>query len=73
MNQMEIKAYVERCYGSIRYETNYGLHRVIFNLNFERDGLEENSLKYQLLSAKIDMASDELDKRSYRKYQGKGN
>ncbi|MDD3597241.1 hypothetical protein [Sulfuricurvum sp.] len=67
MDQTQIKAYVEEHYGSLRCETTYGLRRLLIDLPLERYGLEKDSLRHQLLTAQIEMARDELDRRINRK------
>ncbi|MGA9045713.1 hypothetical protein [Sulfuricurvum sp.] len=67
MNQIPIKAYVEEHYGSLRYETIYGLRRLLIDLPLERYALDKDSLRYQLLTVQIEMARDELDRRINRK------
>lgn len=66
-NQTDIKAYVNKHYQSIRCETTYGLRRLLIDLPLEQYGLEETSVKYQLLSYQIEMARDELNARTASK------
>lgn len=63
MTREYIRAYVETHYGSIRCETTYGLRRLLIDLPLERYGLDKDSALYQLLTAQIEMARDEYDKR----------
>lgn len=63
MDREYIKAYAEKHYGSIRSESIYGLRRLLIDLPLERYGLDTDSTRYWLLTAQIEMARDELNKR----------
>ena len=65
-HKIDIKAYVNKHYQSIRHETTYGLQRLLIDLPLERYGLDEDSTKYQLITYQIEMARDELDSRCSR-------
>lgn len=72
MNKVQIKTYVKKHYRSVLCETNHGLRRQVIDLSLEQHGYEEDSLRYQLLTAQRELIDETLDKRSNPKRMMRG-